>query len=68
MTTTAKITCSIGTTDPSTPLGLEILLDDQVIFENNHVSEIINFEHNFSDDEAEHEIKFIMKNKRLLLA
>ena len=63
MTTTAKITCSIGTTDSATPLGIEIFLDDALIFEKAHVTETFKFEHNFSDDDAEHEIKFVMKNK-----
>ena len=63
MTTTAKITCSIGTTDPSTPLGIEIVLDGNVIFEKNHVTETFKFEHNFSDNDADHEIQFVMKNK-----
>lgn len=60
---TLQISCSISTTDPLATLGLEIHLDDQVVFDADHVSEVVNFTHDLSDDDAEHCLKFVMKNK-----
>jgi hypothetical protein len=57
--------CSIGTTNASAPLGLEIWLDKDQIFNIDHIIETIDFCHNFNDEEGEHKICFVMKNKKL---
>lgn len=58
-----KISCSIANSDPVTSLGLEIWLGNQKILNQEHVQESLVFEHEFSDDKAEHELRFVMKNK-----
>lgn len=63
MQNTIKISCVIGTTDDTVPLGLEIWLDKQQIFNQTHVMCKQIFEYEISDDEADHELRFVMKNK-----
>jgi hypothetical protein len=61
--TSMTFTCCCDTTDPLTPLGLEIWLDDLPIYNNNHVTGPENLEYEFDDSEGEHTLKFILKNK-----
>lgn len=63
MNNTTSISCDIGTTDATAALGLEIWLDDQKILDCNHVQESLNFCHKISDEDQEHVLKFILKNK-----
>lgn len=63
MKNSASFTCSIGTTDASASLGLEIWFDDDQIFHTDHVDRTIDFEQIFSDSDGSHELRFIMKNK-----
>jgi hypothetical protein len=58
-----KISCVVDTTDSACPLGMEIWLDDQQIFNQNHVTGRMIFEHDLSDSDGEHVLKFVMKNK-----
>lgn len=60
----AKISCAIDTTDAAAALGLEIWVDDQCVFDSNHVTSPLAFEHDISDDEARHCLKFVMKGKK----
>ena len=62
MNNTTKISCTIGTINPAAELGLEVWIDDQQLFDTNHVSDQ-QLEWSISEDEAEHELRFIMKNK-----
>ena len=62
MNNTTKISCTIGTINPAAELGLEVWLDDQQLFNTNHVSDQ-QLEWPISEDEADHELRFIMKNK-----
>ena len=59
----ASISCSISTSDPSTNLGLEIWLDTQQLFVTDHVDNTVDLIWPLDDDEADHELCFIMKNK-----
>jgi len=62
--TTTKFSCSISTTNDSAPLDLEILLNDKQIFKSEQLStEPQAVEYNISDTDAEHELKFVMRNK-----
>lgn len=63
MTSTALISCGINTTNPSAKLGIEVWVDDQQILNQDHVAELIEFKYNLPDDDAEHELRFVMKNK-----
>lgn len=63
MSTTVQFACQITTSTPTVPLGLEIWLDDQQIFNSEHVQTTVDFSHSFDDNDAEHELKFRLKNK-----
>lgn len=60
---TYQIACKIGSTDYSANLGLEIWLDDQLMYNIDHVLDEIPVNFEVNEDEAEHEFKFVMKNK-----
>ena len=64
MESLVKFSCDITSTDFDIPLSLEIWLDDQCIFEKYHVRQPITFVHEFPDTDAEHQLRFVMKNKR----
>ena len=55
--------CSITPTNAAVPLGLEIWLDNQQLFDQAHVQENYKFGTDFSDDDGEHELRFVLKNK-----
>lgn len=58
-----SISVDISTSDPTIPLGLEVWLDDLLVSNFEHVKESISINHDFSDQDAEHELRFILKNK-----
>jgi hypothetical protein len=60
---TASFCCSIATTNPDVPLGLEIWIDDQKLFDQAHVQESHRFSTDLLDDDGEHELRFVLKNK-----
>jgi len=62
MDNTTKISCTIGTNNSVAALGLEIWLDDQQLFDTNHVDDQT-LEWAVSEDESDHELRFVMKNK-----
>jgi hypothetical protein len=55
--------CNISSTDTSVALGLRILLDDQVIFDQSHITENIPFECLISDVDQQHVLIFEMSGK-----
>jgi hypothetical protein len=65
MKNTVAFSCKIGTTDPSAVLGMEIWIDDQKIFDTMHVDAEIECRANISDDDGEHQLRFVMKNKTI---
>lgn len=65
MENTVAFSCKIGTTDASAVLGMEIWLNDQQIFNIEHVDSTFKFQKSFSDDDGEHELRFVMKNKTI---
>lgn len=58
-----SIVCSIDTTAPAAELMLTIILDNTTIFQQ-AIQEPVKFTHELSDDDAEHELKFVMSNKK----
>lgn len=58
-----KISCTIGTTDASVPLGLEIWLDKEQIFNSDHINNTVLFEHSLARINGDYRLQFIMKNK-----
>jgi hypothetical protein len=65
MTTKSTISCSIGTTDPLANLGIEVWLDNAQLYNNDHVTDTQKLEWEFDEDEADHELRFVMKNKTI---
>lgn len=63
MHSTIEITCDITNSDTAVPLGIEIWLDNQQIFNQDQVTETVPFCYKLSDDDAEHKLCFVMKNK-----
>jgi len=63
--TTTKFSCKISTTDSSAPLGLEAWIDDHKFFDLAHVTDCHEISTDINDDEAEHVLRLIMKNKTI---
>jgi len=63
MSSTAKFGFSIAPSDPAVPLGMEVWLDGDKIFDQAHVSQTETVEHDLSDQDGEHELRFVLKNK-----
>lgn len=57
-----KFECDIAPTDPDAKLELEIWIDSHKIFDN-CVTESQHIEHSLADDDGEHELRFVLKNK-----
>jgi len=63
MSKTAGFSFDITPTDPAVSLGLEVWLDDNKIFNHAHVAETATFSHDFGNQDGEHELRFVLKNK-----
>jgi hypothetical protein len=63
MSNTANISCSIGVSDPDAKLGLEIWVDDQCLLDSPAINSVTALSFDLPDDDAEHELRFVMKNK-----
>ena len=61
---TVKFNCLVGSTDFSVPLGLEIWVDQHKFFDQDHVDQIYKIEHEIDDDDGDHEMRFVLKNKQ----
>jgi hypothetical protein len=64
MTTTFNISCEIDTTDASVPLDIAVFIDDQPIFDHCAVDGVIQLSYDMLEDEADHELRFVMQNKQ----
>ena len=60
---TINFCCTITPTSADVPLGLEIWIDDQKLFDQAHVQESHRFSTDFSDEDGEHELRLVLKNK-----
>jgi hypothetical protein len=58
-----KISFLVSTTNSQAELGFEAWLDDQLIFNSDHVQESIEVVVSVSDNEAEHVLKMVLKGK-----
>jgi len=63
MNNTVTISCTIGTTDPAASIGLEVWVDNTKLFDTDHVREQLTLEWQLAEDDADHDLRFIMKNK-----
>jgi hypothetical protein len=63
MTDLVQLTCRVSSTNPDRPVGIEIWLDNDQIYNCEQVTEPVYFTHEFDDDEGQHVLRFVMKNK-----
>ena len=63
MTSTVIISCVLDTTDSSAALGFEAWVDNHKFFDTDHVQARQQIFVEISDDDGEHELRFVMKNK-----
>jgi len=63
MTSTVLISCTLDTTDPAAALGFEAWVDDQKLFDCDHVQAQQQVVVEIADDDGEHELRFVLKNK-----
>ena len=63
MPNTVAISCTLDTTDPEATLGFEAWIDNQKFFDSNHVQAQHSIVMELADDDSEHELRFILKNK-----
>ena len=61
--TTARISFSISPSDSVCPLGVEVWIDQQQIFNTEHLADTVKISYNINEDDAEHELRVILKNK-----
>jgi hypothetical protein len=65
MTNTVQISCILNTNNPAAKLGFEAWVDDQQFINVEHVQAEQPILIDLPDDEADHELKFILKNKNI---
>lgn len=63
MTPTTKLTFTLDTTDATSKLGFEAWIDDHKFYDNDHVTGLEHIAVDISDADAEHELRFVLKNK-----
>jgi hypothetical protein len=61
---TVRFNCVVDSTDFTVPLGLEIWLDQHKFFDQDHIDQTYQIEHEISDDDGDHELRFVLKNKQ----
>lgn len=60
---TIPITFDLASTDYTAELVFEVLFNDTVVFATEHVAQPTAVEFAIADNEGEHELKFVLKNK-----
>ena len=63
MSSTVTISFRLGTTNTAVPLGFEAWVDNQKFFNTDHVQVDQPIQIEITDDDAEHELCLVMKNK-----
>ena len=59
-----RFNCVVKNTDITVPLGLEIWVDDQKFFDQDHVDQTYQVEYEIRDNDGDHELRFVLKNKQ----
>lgn len=57
------ISGSIDSSDTKIPLGAEVWVDNVCVVNIEHVDRIVQFSHVLNEDEADHELRIVMKHK-----
>ena len=60
---TITFCCNITPTNAAAALGMEIWIDNQKLFDQDHVQKSHTISTDLSDDDGEHELRFVLKNK-----
>ena len=60
---TVSFCCTITPTTAAVPLGMEIWIDNQKLFDQAHVQESHKFSADILDNDGEHELRLVLKNK-----
>ena len=63
MSNTVSISCTLSTTNTEATLGFEAWIDNQKFFDSNHVQDQQPVVVEIADDDGEHELRFVLKNK-----
>ena len=63
MTNTVSISCTLDTNNPTAVLGFEAWVDNQKFFDTDHVQAQQQVTVEIADDDGEHELRFVLKNK-----
>ena len=63
MTNTTTISGFIDSSDKKIPLGTEVWIDNTCVVNVEHVDKIVHFSHVLEEDNAEHELRIMMKHK-----
>lgn len=63
MTDFITISGNINSSNTKIPLGVEVWIDDDCIINTDHVDSDIQFNQELAEDEAEHELRIVLKNK-----
>ena len=64
MTNTIKFQCDLSTTDPTIPLGFEVLLNNKSVFKLEHVTESCRVSVDIDDEDgATQKLQFVMSGK-----
>jgi hypothetical protein len=62
--TTAGISFVISPSDTVCPLGVEVWIDQQQIFNTEHLADTVKISHAINEDDAGHELRVILKHKK----
>lgn len=65
MENTFTISCEISNSDVSVPLGMEIWINNNKIFDQDWIKETVPFSYKFTEEDGDYELKFVMKNKTI---
>jgi hypothetical protein len=60
---TIRFNCVISSTNITVPVGMEIWLDNHKLFDQDHVDHACPVEYEMPDDDGDHELRFVLKNK-----
>jgi hypothetical protein len=63
MSNIVTITCTVDTTSPTAALGFEVWVNDQKFADSDHVQAQHPVVIEIADDDGEHELRFVLKNK-----
>ena len=61
---TIKFNCVISNTDITVPVGMEIWLDNYKFFDQDHIDQTYNIQHDIADNDGEHVLRLVLKNKQ----